>query len=167
MTDELLALARALVAHPKWAWREGMRVVMYTDSPWRAGFPQPTFVYGRVLAYRRDHSPHLYVWWEDAVPHGRYTSVLDHPDWDDPDHGEEHLPDLHDAATAGVLLGMLPANRVQGVRPLIDDIGGAFGWRVVCRRPMQAATPRSGFDYFIGDTLGEACAQALLAVWGE
>ena len=150
MIDDLLALARALVIHPKWEWKAGMRAI----GRW-PDYPVRVFEFGENLSDTDDIREQP-LSWRDAREYG--------------DHSYEgpYVPDLRDPATAGVLLEMLPANRIQGVRPLVDDIGGTSGWRVdICRRPMQAATPKSDFDYFIGDTLGEAAAQALLAVWGE
>jgi len=68
----------------------------------------------------------------------------------------EWLPDLGDDATGGVLLGMLVATgRDFAIHAPPNLISG--GWDI----------DFFGADYHDGDTLAEACAHALLAVWGE
>lgn len=67
--------------------------------------------------------------------------------WVFPGHGEM-LPDLCDAATAGVLLDMLP------------KVGA------VIRRETETLVAVPPVLYR-GDCLGEACARALLALWKE
>lgn len=67
--------------------------------------------------------------------------------------GAYWVPDLEDDATAGVLLGMVPADRrVEELRR---------SWRVRTGSAWGPTPPTGGS----GPTLGAACAEVLLQLW--
>ena len=103
----------------------------------------PTDLEKRLRAHRRFHlSRGMTLLTHDGLMLQRPISGA--KDWDDDPHV---FPMLDDDATAGCLLAMLPAS-------------GAVAWRDG-RRHISAGPPTA-----TGATLGEACAEALLAVWG-
>ncbi len=131
-------LARRLAAHPRWEWREGMRVhAVYQGGSDTSVVGSVVRVAGNVL---------VSAWWPDL------HECRDH-------HVRHHLvPDLSDPATAGVLLAMLARDIGPGWRDMMC-LSHEDGHWVIC--DYQDDGPE-----FIAPTLGEACARALLDVWG-
>ena len=84
MTATVADLARELVGHPKWEWRDGM-LALSEALPFRV--TEITTEEGQILLLEGD--PDCFINWSTAKT---YASV-----W----------PDLTDAATAGCLLAML------------------------------------------------------------
>lgn len=67
--------------------------------------------------------------------------------------GSAAIPDLTDDATGGVLLGMLG--------------GGWISYRSVTRASWSVRLAGGESPEYLGTSLAEACARALLAEWGE
>lgn len=118
-------LARKLAAHPRWRWAIRMGAV----------------VEGRIgLQSTRQTVTVLAV---DDDGRGYDTSGCLPAD---------AVPDLDDAATAGILLGMLVAAMPLRTVVVVREMGG----------------PNSGMwwaELWLGTTAGEALARALLAAW--
>ncbi len=116
MNEEQITLAHRLVAHPRWEWRDGIRLLNNGHDR------------GRLI-----------------MPPG--------PDWTEK-QGRNFYPDLTDTGTAGVLLGMLEnqALWLEWAPSAMPDYGCTV---TVYGQPGQA-----------GATPGEACARALLELWG-
>jgi len=119
-------LARALVALPSWRWEVGMLA--------------------RGSGYGRS-GPWGTPWLTDLAE--RVTGG-------GPPHADNAYPDLTDAATGGVLLGMLP---VVGTTVDWWDVLEGDTIVVYCRVCI-------GDGLYVGSTIGEACARALLALEG-
>lgn len=138
MSPEQLDLARRLAAHRRFVWREGMAA--RERSP--TGNWQPGDYEWRILSGAPDVAA---VTSEGDMHEAPYM----------PSAFAIAVPDLTDAATGGVLLDML------GPMHVVENIGVEFGvpaWRV---RGLY-------FDdgpFYVGNTLAEACARALLAEW--
>lgn len=135
-------LARRLAAHPRWEWRPGMAVCADAANPPArmvyAGADGHAFAVAERVQMlggpRRD--PGVNAWSDDA-------------------YSGEEVPDLTDAATAGVLLAMLVSSR-----------GGLWDRAL---ESIEAAGPGDGRDALAlieAYGLGPACAWALLDVWG-
>lgn len=136
MNDEQKELARRLAAHPRWVWRRGVLPV-YECAP--------------------------YVWRHERVEEDgwnpQYCDDIAMPNgW--PDAKREAWPDLTDAATGGVLAGMLGPGWVF---ECCTSSGGATKWKAYLRGYILAKDAA----VHCGATLAEACARALLAKWGE
>lgn len=133
-------LARTLAAHPRWEWRPGMAVLPDAANP------------PARMVYRDDTEGHTFAVAERVQMFGHDPGVNA---WSDDAYNGEEVPDLDDDATAGVLLGMLAPLGLTCVSP-----GVTGGWYVEMEGdPLFEARA-------FGDTLGEAIACALLAVWG-
>jgi len=141
MNDAQIARARALVAHPKWRWLSGMLAVAYL----------PGGVY-------RDENGRMQ--WRIAAPGDTQIGFLPSNLADLEEDGLVYLPDLPDRATGGVLLGALEDTVAGDVR--------VHSGRYTDSNARHYVVSIGGFrqpHYF--DTLGEACADALLDKWGE
>ena len=124
-----LDVARQLAAHPKWEWLAGV-VALWR---WKAGDPVMRH-YKPFHRIRLHESGRVPGWWTKRPADCEYAV------------------DLSDDATAGVLLGMLPADR---------------GWEVQRRLSGRAVVLGSwGALYAEGWTPGVALAKALLKTWG-
>ncbi|MCP4963677.1 MAG: hypothetical protein GY926_00390 [bacterium] len=86
----------------------------------------------------------------DAPIEGRRDKAAEalvaHPRWKGP------MPDLADPVMTGVLLGML-----------VEELGA---WTLAMEHLLEASIDRL-LEGFPPDTLGEACAHALLELWGK
>ncbi len=137
-------VAEALAAHPRWEWREGIGAVVKPGLRWAGEKVRIQNVYG---ASRATRGCTVTIW---PVP-------IPHESWE---RGEVSprmlLVNFADPATAGVLLGMLPERQLRVEHWAPDPaLGQPARWVVRCHAC-------SG----IGDTLGGACARALLELWG-
>lgn len=141
MTDEETELAQRLTTLPGWAWRPGMMGV----GPGLIGPVQ-------VLSYPADVLGVPDSW----VYKDRYQ--------DDPDMwlGDVMVPNLHDDATAGVLLSMLRAAVPDGHAVMVCAVPDRLGWAV----GLTAGQTIEEWPWD-ADHLGVAVARALLEVLGE
>lgn len=87
--------------------------------------------------------------WREGMVDRRGVRVVDLELWDAVD-----LPDLADPATAGILLGMLDELGV-----LSDVVREGAEWIVA------VDLPEDGLQGWAAESMGEAAAYALLAVW--
>lgn len=141
MTATVADLARELVGHPKWEWRDGM-LALSEALPFRV--TEITTEEGQILLLEGD--PDCFINWSTAKT---YASV-----W----------PDLTDAATAGCLLAMVHELMADLE---ITTPASTPGWSIVWDFTYPAWEPRYPNKAGDGATLGEACARALLALWNQ
>ena len=135
MTPALVDLARALVALPGWRWEAGMLVC---GAGW--------FAAARICdADPTDGKPDLWEYRGYTRGPCAAGSLADTSPWDYADA----YPDLTDAATGGVLLGML----LDVALVDLNGMRGTVTLQLVVRE-----------EYYRGTTLGEACARALVAL---
>lgn len=147
MTDDL---ARRLAAHPRFEWRVGMLAVWNHDE---TDNDRP-MVWRCSLKHSQWHqSPYV-----SCGPLGA-GHLVDNPD---------SYPVLTDSATAGVLLGMLlTAIEERGGRGIMRMDSGK-PWIIVNAAQEDPVDPWGPVIASAkADTLGEAVARALLAVWGD
>jgi len=86
-------------------------------------------------------------------------------DWTDIDEVAYPIPDLTNAATGGVLLEMVvEAAGIEG-RDLHAAPDTDEGW-YVCLPCLWDGYDENSMN-FLGATLAESCARALLALWGD
>jgi hypothetical protein len=140
MTETELELARRLVAHRRWTWMAGMRVLASAGHN------------GKVRIISCDE------WYTHECDTQKSEWTLPCcPDDSDEVSAADYAPDLSDPATQGCLWAML---RETGRRFEV----WAEEWGTHCvtfGQPFPACRKANG------DTLGEALARALLSVWGE
>lgn len=134
MNDEQRDLARRLAAHPRFEWRPGMLAL---EDPslgnWQPGDYRWRIITGApdLAAVTAEHDIH-------EAPYMPYAFA-------------RAVPDLTDAATGGVLLGML------GPGWSLDTNAASIELRGPCGKG----------GVYVGDSLAEACARALLDQWGD
>lgn len=130
-------IARELAAHPRFEWLPGMLVCADAANP------------PARMVYRDDDEGHTFAVAERVQMLGRDPGV---DAWSDDAYSGEEVPDLADPATAGVLLAEL-----LDLDPSLHIHRDGDGYLV-------HVAP--GVCEYVGATLGEAVARALLAVWG-
>lgn len=141
MNTEQTDLARRLAAHPSFAWKPGMSYGDVTaDTVWRVLVVGPD----AVCAYGVDTG---------HVGLNSFARLA-----------AECLLDLCDDATSGALLAQVwaavPMAYVE--RETADYCRAGSPERVSVSGPIDGTVRTLG----VGATLGEACARALIAIWG-
>lgn len=136
-----MTVAQRLAKHERFEWSDRMVEATMEPPPWRDDLGARDCPTGGLCAGLDGRERDI------CYDLGRCRSRHPHP-----------VPDLADAGTAGVLLATLHEAWSRGD---VDVSSGADGHEVFLWVGAEAV------QRYDGDTLGEAVALALLAVWGE